>query len=100
MLQSATGLAILSTRKQTTDVNKRNHPGSPVEVGREAFMTVYTFYMHESCEAVPSFEIQLFDAIDPALAHGQRLLKERPRYKFIEITSGDDSVARLTREAL
>ena len=30
-------------------------------------MTVYTFYMHESCEAVPAFEIQMFDAVDPAI---------------------------------
>ena len=63
-------------------------------------MTAYTFYLHENPEATPSFEIQLFDAIDPALDHGKRLLKERPRYAFVEITHGDDSVARLTREAL
>ncbi len=63
-------------------------------------MTAYTFYLHETCDAMPSFEIQFFDAIDPALDHGKRLLKERPRYKFIEITANDDSVARLTRETL
>jgi hypothetical protein len=63
-------------------------------------MTVYTFYLHENAEAIPSFEIALFDAVDPALDHGKRLLKERPRYNFIEITSGEDSVAKLTREAL
>ena len=62
-------------------------------------MTVYTFYLHESADAVPSFEIQLFDAIDPALDHGKRLLKDRPRYEFVEITAGDDSVARVMREA-
>jgi len=63
-------------------------------------MTVYTFYLHETPEATPSFEIALFDAIDPALDHGKRLLKERPRYKFVEITRGDDSIATLTRGAL
>jgi hypothetical protein len=62
-------------------------------------MAVYTFYLHEDHDVIPSFEIALFDAVDPALAHGKRLLKERPRYKFIEITRGDDSVAKLTRDA-
>jgi hypothetical protein len=42
----------------------------------------------------------LFDAVDPAMEHGKRLLKERPRYNAIEITTGEDSIAKLTREAL
>jgi hypothetical protein len=62
-------------------------------------MAVYTFYLHEHAEATPAFEIALFDEVDPALAHGQRLLKERPRYTFVEVTREDASVARLTREA-
>jgi hypothetical protein len=99
MLQSATDLATLSTPKQTTGVNKRKR-WRRGNAWKEATMAVYTFYMHESREAVPSFEIQLFDTVDPALDHGKRLLKERPRYNFIEIISGDDSVAKLTREAL
>ncbi len=42
----------------------------------------------------------MFDAVDPAMEHGKRLLKERPRYNAIEITTGEDSIAKLTREAL
>ena len=63
-------------------------------------MPVFTFYLHETQDAIPPFEIVHFDDIDPALEHGRRLLKERPRYTFIDITNGDASVARVTREAL
>ena len=69
-------------------------------MGEGDIMAVYTFYLHESPEKTPAFEIALFDAIDPAMDHGKRLLKERPRYNAIEITTGESSIARLTREAL
>jgi hypothetical protein len=67
---------------------------------KEALMTAYTFYLHENAEAVPSFEIAYFDAIDPALDYGKRLLKDRPRYNFVEIAHGDDNVGKVMRDAL
>jgi hypothetical protein len=63
-------------------------------------MPVFTFYLHEEHDAVPSFEIALFDTVDPALDHGKRLLKERPRYKFVEIISDENRVAKLGRDSL
>ena len=60
-------------------------------------MPMFTYYLHERSDAVPSFEIELFDDVDPAVAHGEQLLKERPRYKFVEITREERPVARLTR---
>jgi hypothetical protein len=63
-------------------------------------MTAFTFYLLEDDDAVPAFEIAMFDAVDSALAHGRRLLKDRPRYSFVEITSEDASIAKLGRDSL
>jgi hypothetical protein len=60
-------------------------------------MPIYTFYLHERAEKVPAFEIGLFDNAAAAAAEGQRLLKERPRYAHVEITSEDQPVARVSR---
>ena len=62
-------------------------------------MPIFTFYLHETPDAVPSFEIGLFDDADAAVAEAERLLKERPRYSLVEITSEDQAVARVAREA-
>ena len=63
-------------------------------------MPVFTFYLHESRDATPSFEIALLDDLSFAMEHGKRILKERPRYSFVEIVAEDAKVAELTRDAL
>ena len=63
-------------------------------------MTAFTFYLLDDDGAAPAFEIAMFDAVDSALDHGKRLLKERPRYSFVEITRDDASIAKLSRENL
>ncbi len=63
-------------------------------------MAVYTFYLHERADGVPTFEIVPFDTETLALAHGEKLLRERPRYSFVEVTRDDASIAKLTRDAL
>ena len=62
-------------------------------------MAVYTYYLHEDPDKVPSFEIAMFEDMAPALDHARRLLLDRPRYNFVEVTLNDASIARLTREA-
>jgi hypothetical protein len=61
-------------------------------------MTIFTFYLHEDDEKSPAFEIAMFDTLAQALDHGRRLLAERPRYTFVEVTSEETSLATLTRE--
>ena len=61
-------------------------------------MPVFTFYLNKGDDLVPSFEIALFDSTDPAIAHGRRLLQERPQCLSVEITCNDAEVARLTQE--
>jgi hypothetical protein len=61
-------------------------------------MPIFTFYLHEAAERVPSFEIGLFEDADAAVLEGQRLLKDRPRYTLVEITTEDQPVARVTRD--
>ncbi len=63
-------------------------------------MPVFTFYINKDRDAVPSFEIALFDDIDPALAYGRRLLKERPRCHSVDISRDDTDIAKLTRDAV
>jgi hypothetical protein len=60
-------------------------------------LPTFTFYLHEGCDSVPNFEIGIFDDVDPALEHGAQLLKDRPRYRYVEITRDDESVGRITR---
>ncbi len=62
-------------------------------------MAVYTYYLHEAQDKVPSFEIAMFEDVEPALAHGERLLLDRPRYNFVEVTVNNAAIARLTRTA-
>ena len=62
-------------------------------------MTVYTYYLHEAQDKTPSFEIAMFEDVAPALAHGQRLLLDRPRYSLVEVTVDNAAIARLTRTA-
>ena len=59
----------------------------------------YTFYLHDGPEAMPSFEIELLDSRDQAIAHARGLLKRSSRYTEVLITEGDDEGARLTRES-
>ncbi len=63
-------------------------------------MTAFTFYLLDDKGAAPAFEIAMFDAVDLALDYGRRLLKERPRYSFVEITREDASIAKLGREPI
>jgi hypothetical protein len=63
-------------------------------------LPIYTFYLHKDEDAVPSFEIVHFEDEDRALAHGKRLLQERSRYRSVEITLDDQSLAKFTRDDL
>ena len=61
-------------------------------------MPIFTFYLNKDGEAVPSFEITMFESAEAALAHGRGLLKARPLCRSVEITSDDAEVATLTRD--
>ncbi len=61
-------------------------------------MPVFTFYLHETEEAVPAFEIALLEDATFALDHGKRILKERPRYRYVEIVNEDVKVGEISRD--
>jgi hypothetical protein len=63
-------------------------------------MTIFTFYLHEDEQKPPAFEIAMFETLALALDHGRRLLAERARYAFVEVTSEETSLAKLTRESV
>lgn len=60
-------------------------------------MPVYTFYLHDEVDSISAFEIAQFDDAGLAVAYGERLLRERPRYRFVEIASGEESVCQVFR---
>jgi hypothetical protein len=61
-------------------------------------MTAFTFYLLEADDTAPAFEIAFFDAVDAALDHARRLLKDRTRYSAVEVVSDNASIAKLSRE--
>ena len=60
-------------------------------------MKTYTFYLHEGPDAIPAFEIEMFETRDEALAHAHALLTERPRYDRVVVTEEIVEIARLDR---
>lgn len=62
-------------------------------------MAVFTFYLQDGADSIPQFEIEMFDHAADAIAHGERLLAERPRYKTVVVTEGETEVARIPRRA-
>ena len=62
-------------------------------------MQLFTFYMLDTPATMPDFVIAFLDNTADAVAYGNRLLAERPRYTAVEVRLDDVEVARLKREA-
>ena len=62
-------------------------------------MAVFTFYLQDGPDTVPQFEIQLFDRAEEAVAYGEQLLAQRPRYTTVVVTEGETEIARILRRA-
>ncbi len=60
-------------------------------------MKTYTFYLHDGPDAIPAFEIEMFDSRDAALAFGRELLADRRRYDRIVVTEEVVEIARFDR---
>lgn len=60
-------------------------------------MSLYTFFLHDGPNTIPRFELELFDSIEAAVAHGEALLAERPYYTAVTVAEGDVEIARVKR---
>jgi hypothetical protein len=60
-------------------------------------MKTYTFYLHDGPDAIPAFEIEMFDSRDAALAFGRELLADRRRYDRVVVTEEVVEIARFDR---
>ncbi len=68
-------------------------------MAEEDALAIYTFYLHESLDAIARFEIEVLEAPERAIAHGQALLEKRPHYAAVTVAHGDVELARLHRPA-
>jgi hypothetical protein len=60
-------------------------------------MKTYTFYLHDGPDAVPVFELEMFNSQAEALAHAHTLLADRPRYDRVIVTEEVVEIARFDR---
>jgi len=60
-------------------------------------MKTYTFYLHDGPDAIPAFEIEMFDSRATALEFARELLADRRRYDRIVVTEEVVEIARFDR---
>jgi len=63
-------------------------------------MKTYTFYLHDGPDAIPAFEIEMFDSRVDALAFARELLADRRRYDRVVVTEDVVEIARFDRPTL
>ncbi len=62
-------------------------------------MKTYTFYLHDGPDAIPAFEIEMFDSRAAALDFARELLADRRRYDRVVVTEEAVEIARFDRPA-
>ncbi len=60
-------------------------------------MKTYTFYLHDGPDAIPAFEIEMFDDRASALDFARDLLADRRRYDRVVVTEETLEIARFDR---
>ena len=60
-------------------------------------MKTYTFYLHDGQDAVPAFEIEMFDNRDAAFEFARGLLAKRRRYDRVVVTEDVIEIAHFDR---
>ena len=61
-------------------------------------LTPYIFYLHDGPDHPPEFVVDLCGDLEAAKVRATALLAERPRYKFVEISLAEESLATVTRD--
>jgi hypothetical protein len=62
-------------------------------------MNTYTFYLHDGPDAIPAFEIEMFESRAAALVFARELLADRRRYDRVVVTEEAIEIARFDRSS-
>jgi hypothetical protein len=63
-------------------------------------MKTYTFYLHDGPNAIPTFEIEMFDSRAAALTFARELLADRRRYDRVVVTEEAIEIAHFDRPSI